>query len=211
MDSSWKESLEWIKLHASQAANAMSNDLTGVSVSPRADRRRSRFSQGTMRLLGTALHALQDSFAPAHTERGSAQTSGDPGPIVWIHVYDDANQTRHNEMDLEWNGHRSGPRSQSDPTADFSFNAVCATNASMELIKLVIQSALEPGVRAGNVSLDSSQWRSFAGRWLNLGRPSKPDWIKTAEKTIEKGRADLRRDAEERIKALQKGGGYRPW
>jgi len=98
--------------------------------------------------LAIALHALQDSFSPGHTQRKKYNDPHYPGEITDIYVYKDQDHDKHSEHDFE-----AG-----------SVNSVLAQSAvyaSAELMRLC----------ASSLSRNSTTllgWKQFQNRWLKL-------------------------------------------
>lgn len=98
--------------------------------------------------LALALHALQDSFSPAHTRRTRYSTANHPGAIEDIHVYADQDSAAHGTHDFE-----AGSLN--------SLDAQAAVNASADLLDLCARSvAVKSTAPIG--------WREFEERWVRL-------------------------------------------
>lgn len=98
--------------------------------------------------LALALHALQDSFSPAHTRRTRYNSANHPGAIEDIHVYADQDSAAHGAHDFE-----SGSLT--------TLNAMAAVNASADLLDLCARSvAVKSATPIG--------WREFEERWMRL-------------------------------------------
>jgi len=94
------------------------------------------------RPLGTAAHAVEDSFAPEHVQRKG-------GKIVQIKVYADQDHKKHDEEDREWEGPRGG----------LSPNGRLAVEAVMDLFYLV-----DAAVRSKQPALTG--WQTYVDKWF---------------------------------------------
>lgn len=94
------------------------------------------------RPLGTAAHAVEDSFAPEHVLR-------DGGRIVEIKVYEGQDHKKHDEGDREWEGPRGRISARGRPAVD----------AVIDLFFLV-----DAAVRSGQPALMG--WQSYVDKWF---------------------------------------------
>jgi LysM repeat protein len=97
------------------------------------------------RPLGTAAHAVEDSFAPMHVMR-------DGGKIVKIMVYADQDHHQHDEEDRKWEG-KSG---------SFSGVGRAAVEAVKDLFMLV-----DAAVRSKQANL--AGWDTYVQKWFQPG------------------------------------------
>lgn len=99
--------------------------------------------------LGTAVHAVEDSFAPMHVVRAG-------GKITQIRVYaddkdlkDEHGHSEHDKADRAWEGNKSG----------FSDIGLSAVAAVVDLFYLV-----DAAVRSGQPTLTG--WQSYVNKWF---------------------------------------------
>ncbi len=125
--------------------------------------------------LGSALHALQDSFSPAHVERNKC------GVIVNINIYDKENKKTHDSGDRDWEfldsfdkeGHSQDLegyvfRKVDDAfgkVSDLSQSGAAAMHASKALIVNVLRTAIE-AFMVGHSPARILSWDDFSGKWL---------------------------------------------
>lgn len=104
---------------------------------------------------GSALHALQDSFARGHTVRGKALTETSPGSIEYIKMYAGKDVENHSHYDKLWEGENPG---------EFSLDGRLAVNASKALILMIIMTA-QTGIDGHEIP-SLLNWDGFKGKWL---------------------------------------------
>ncbi len=98
---------------------------------------------------GNAIHTIQDSFASGHVTR----TEPLPGEVIHVHVYDEQNQTTHDNRDKEWR-HLT--------TQQFSESGKQAVAATKHFIELVLTSVL---LRPQSYSIEHG-WTEYCAKWL---------------------------------------------
>jgi len=98
--------------------------------------------------LAIALHALQDSFSPAHTRREHYSTPRKPGAISEIYVYADQDHDKHSVNDFN-SGSAKSALAQSAVYASADLMNLCAKSLSMKS-KLLFG------------------WGQFQNRWLKF-------------------------------------------
>jgi len=105
-----------------------------------------------MPILGNAIHAIEDSFSPGHTERASGDGCGSTIRIIRILRYAGSEKSGHDAKDeLWWN----------DASQRLSSRGTLAARAVEELLALTFESALTVGAAVGLPS-----WQAFIARWL---------------------------------------------
>jgi len=102
--------------------------------------------------LALALHALQDSFSPGHTQRAPSN-SPTPGEILAINVYNEHNKILHSKYDF----------SSGDLTSNGGNYAIEAT---ADLIQLTLR-CISKGTSSFN------EWEFFKNKWLRLSNKAK--------------------------------------
>ncbi len=98
-------------------------------------------NRGAASYMAVALHSLQDSFSPGHTQRDKFTDPNAPGGILEIHIYSKQDHSKHSSDDFE-----SG-------SID-SVHAKAAINASSELMYIAAHAV-------GNKANFLNDWKLF--------------------------------------------------
>lgn len=189
-ESAWRESVEWIRANTEQTIqllvkllpmyfNKDTSDtwtptpscyLPTMYASPRPQwdiqRHSGQFDEGSLwqrtgwPKLGSAIHAVQDSFSSAHVLREKATDEDQPGDIILLHVYDMHNKKTHGHKDSEWHQ----PRGE-DEDYKLSETGRLAVNASKELLLIVLECAI---YRHRGIDRFVSKWDAYQRTWLNI-------------------------------------------
>lgn len=145
------ESVEWIQSNAIKSAQNLSecfkkSDSINISII-------------NWNPLGTALHALQDSFSQGHALRTENGTAEKPGAIEHIKTYAGEEKEGHTEHDKLWEGEIPG---------EFSFVGRQAINASKALIVLIVKTAQQHDSSSDITVL--ADWNDFKKTWLVVAK-----------------------------------------
>jgi hypothetical protein len=150
----YNEAVHWIWRNGLEAANLMSRQIVLMGMARPGGPDGGTYSGPTSsQSLGNALHALQDSFAAGHAERG-APMGPLPGEITRIKRYAGSEKDGHEEADKQWKGNfREG----------FSESGWLAVEATLRLLRIVVDTgAAARGNRAGSLL----GFDTFRAQWL---------------------------------------------
>lgn len=108
---------------------------------------------GALRLreLGSACHAVQDSFSPGHVERDAS--AGDPaGEIRYVKLYIGHDRLGHDKGDMDWMVQGGG----------LSQRGMAAKEATQALLRMVTDHAESPFAPARTLT----GWHDYRAKWL---------------------------------------------
>jgi len=146
----YESAVEWIRSNALAAAKMIAERLPRIGSSVSVNGRQV-FSGTNWQPLGNAVHALEDSFASGHVERGAPAGAGSPGPIKHIKRYAGAEKDHHEEGDAAWK----------DASGGFSMDGRLAIEAVKALLRAVLASA-----QTGPTPTALAGWQGFREKWL---------------------------------------------
>ncbi|MDA1017685.1 MAG: hypothetical protein O3A00_24905 [Planctomycetota bacterium] len=106
--------------------------------------------------LGSAVHALEDSFSAGHVERVH-MTDSWPGTITDVEVYDDSNQETHSDHDERWMSN-----------GKFTMLGRNAVNAVKALFKVIFDEVLNARSLKRTRVTGLTGWSGFQSSWLAI-------------------------------------------
>jgi len=147
----YKDAVIWIHHNAKDAAISIAQQLERFS----RIRHVNPLYGVPSKLLGNAVHALQDSFSKSHVTREPG-TGGSPGRIVHVKLYEGREKKGHDHKDKLW---RKGNKKQ------FSTDGRYAVDATKQLIWMVLSTAENSSTSSASASLIG--WVAFRKKWLS--------------------------------------------